>query len=71
MKSFFSVQTVYLAVTALTIGSVSAQTAETGYQAPIFTLDAVYNKAFTKINFKRYSGKTGRTRSTGSRETNQ
>jgi alkyl hydroperoxide reductase subunit AhpC len=57
MKSFFSVLFIYLAVTALAIGSVSAQTAEIGSPAPIFTLDAVYNKEFTKINLSDYRGK--------------
>lgn len=57
MKLFFSVLFICVVVSTLAISSVSAQTAEIGSPAPIFTMDAVYNKEFTKINLSDYRGK--------------
>lgn len=57
MKLFFSVLFICVVVSTLAISSVSAQTAEIGSPAPTFTLDAVYNKEFTKINLSDYRGK--------------
>lgn len=54
---FFSALSICAVITILTIRSVSAQTAEIGAPAPAFTLDAVYNKEFNKINLSDYRGK--------------
>ncbi len=59
MKSFFSLLAMVSVITALAVGpgSASAQTAEIGSPAPAFTLDAVVNKEFAKVNLSDYRGK--------------
>jgi alkyl hydroperoxide reductase subunit AhpC len=57
MKFFFSVLAIFAAITALAVPPATAQSAEIGAPAPAFTLDAVYNKEFSKISLSDYKGK--------------
>ena len=57
MKSFLSSFLLVSALVTMTAGSVSAQTVEIGSPAPLFALEAVANKEFTKVNLSEYRGK--------------
>lgn len=57
MKLLFSFMTTVAILTTLTFGAVTAQSAEIGSPAPIFSLDAVVNKEFAKVNLSDYRGK--------------
>ena len=45
------------AMSAMTISPVCAQTAEIGHPAPAFSLDAIVNMTFAKVNLSDYRGK--------------
>lgn len=57
MKSFFSLLTLIAVMATQTVGSASAQTAEIGFPAPTFSLDAVVNTEFKKISLNDFRGK--------------
>lgn len=57
MKSLLSLLALVATVATLATGSASAQTAEIGSPAPTFSLDAVVNKEFRKVNLSDYRGK--------------
>lgn len=57
MKLFFSLLATVAVMTALAIGSAPAQAAEIGSPATAFSLDAVVNKEFRKVNLSDYRGK--------------
>ncbi len=57
MKVFVSMLSLVAVLTALSTGPASAGTAMIGSQAPVFTLDAVVNKEFTKVSLNDYMGK--------------
>lgn len=57
MKFFFSLIATFMLLASLTAGAAAAQTAEIGSPAPAFSLDAVINKEFGKVNLSDYRGK--------------
>jgi alkyl hydroperoxide reductase subunit AhpC len=57
MKSLFLLLAMVAVFSFSTPEPATAQTAEIGSAAPAFTLDAVVNKEFTKINLADYRGK--------------